>query len=155
MFAEIAEAAKVADDARLLAERAFYAGKRMPFLLNWHAEALINETLAKPEIGQVLQATEALGKLPAQIAAEREALVSVLEDRNGRLSALLGEVRKTTATAEGLVARVVTVAEAAERLSVNVRETRSTVDTITSRGSSLRRGGSLLISSPTSRPPRR
>jgi hypothetical protein len=141
MFAEIAEAAKVADDARLLAERAFYAGKRMPFLLNWHAEALINETLAKPEIGQVLQATEALGKLPGQIAAEREALVAVLEDRNGRLSGLLGEVRKTTAATEGLAAQAVKVAETAERLSVNVRETTSTVERITSRPSAAAGGG--------------
>ena len=33
LFGEIAEATKVADDARLLAERAFYQAKRMPFLL--------------------------------------------------------------------------------------------------------------------------
>ena len=137
LFAEVAEAARVADSARLLAERAFYGMKRMPFLVNWQAEALINEVLAKPEIARMLQsaenATAALEKVPAQIADEREALVGAIEDRNGRIAALLGEVRKTTATADGLAARAITVAEAAERVSINVRETAKAVDAIMGR----------------------
>jgi hypothetical protein len=139
LFAEIAEAAKVAEDTRLLAERMFFQAKRMPYLLNWQAEALLNEALAKPEIGQALRATEqatvALEKLPAQLSAEREKLVEVLEDRNGRVAGLLGDVRKTTAAADGVAARAVTVAEAAERVSVNVRDTTRTVDGIVSRRS--------------------
>jgi hypothetical protein len=129
LFAELAEATRVAEDARVLAERVFFQAKRMPYLLNWQAEALINETLAKPEVAQALRATEqlsdALGKLPPQLRAEREALVATLEDREGRFTGLLGEIRKTT--------------EAAERFSVNVRDTASTVDGIFGRNAS---GGS-------------
>ena len=137
LFAEVAEAARVADSARLLAERAFYGMKRMPFLVNWQAEALLNEALAKPEVARMLQsaenATAALEKVPAQIAAEREAIVGAIEDRNGRIAALLGEVRKTTASADGLAAQAVTVAQAAERVSVNVRETTRNLDGILAR----------------------
>jgi hypothetical protein len=130
LFAEVADATRAADDVRLLAERVFFAMKRMPYILNWQAEALVNETLAKPEIKEALQAARAVQKIPEQITAEREALVGALEDRGGKVSALLGEVRKTTADAEGLVTRAATLAQAAERLSVNVRDTTKTVDGI-------------------------
>lgn len=134
LFAEIAEATKVADDARLLAERAFYQAKRMPFLLTWQMESLMNEMLIKPELSQSLKAADSLAKsadrtslaiekLPEQFAREREALLTVLEDRNGRLAGLLGEVRQTTAVADQLTARVHKVTEAGERLTANLRET--------------------------------
>lgn len=133
-FAEIAEATKVADDARLLAERAFYQAKRMPFLMTWQLESLLNEMLAKPEFSKSLKAADSLAqsadrtslaveKLPDQLAREREALVTVLEDRNGRLSGLMGEVRKTTAAADQLAARVHQVTESGERLTANLRDT--------------------------------
>lgn len=133
-FAEIAEGVRVADDARLLAERMFYQVKRMPFLMTWQMEALMNEALAKPELTQSLNAAQmianatdrtsiAVTKLPDQIAKEREAVVNLLEDRNGRLAKLFGEVRTTTAAAEQLTARVHQVAESGERLTLNLRDT--------------------------------
>jgi hypothetical protein len=133
-FAEIAEATKVADDARLLAERAFYQAKRMPFLMTWQLESLLNEMLAKPEFSQSLKAADSLAqsadrtslaveKLPAQFAKEREALLATLEDRGGRLAALLGELRKTTGAADQLAARVHQVTESGERLTANLRDT--------------------------------
>jgi len=150
LFAELAQATRVAEDTRQLAERMFFQAKRMPYLLNWQAEALINETLAKPEVEQALRATEqmtvAVGKLPAQVSAEREALVDVLEDRKGRVAGLLEAVRKTTAVADGLAARAVAVAEAAERVSENVRDTTATVEGILGRRSAS--GGSTRPEKP-------
>ena len=136
LFAEIAEATKVADDARLLAERAFYQAKRMPFLLTWQMESLLNEMLIKPELSQSLKAADSLAKsadrtslaverLPEQFAKEREVLLTAFEDRNGRLAKLLGEVRQTTTVADQLTARVHKVAESGERLTANLRETAS------------------------------
>ena len=133
-FAEIAEATKVADDARLLAERAFYQAKRMPFLITWQMESLMNEMLVKPEFANSMKAADSLAKsadrtslaverLPDQLAKEREALVATLEDRNGRLAGLMGEVRKTTAAADQLTARVHQVTESGERLTANLRDT--------------------------------
>lgn len=139
-FAEIAGATKVADDARLLAERAFYQAKRMPFLLSWQMESLMNDMLSKPELSQSLNAADSLAKsadrtslavekLPEQMAKEREAIVNVLEDRNGRLAKLLGEVRSTTGVADQLAARVHKVAESGERLTLNLRDTAAGVTT--------------------------
>jgi hypothetical protein len=139
-FAEIAGATKVADDARLLAERAFYQAKRMPFLMTWQMEALLNEMLIKPELSQSLNAADAIAKsadrtslaverLPEQLAREREAIVNVLEDRNGRLAKLMGEVRNTTGAADQLAARVHKVAESGERLTLNLRDTATGVTT--------------------------
>ena len=139
-FAEIAGATKVADDARLLAERAFYQAKRMPFLLTWQMESLMNEMLVKPELSQSLTAADSIAKsadrtslavekLPEQLAKEREAIVNVLEDRNGRLAKLLGEVRTTTGAADQLAARVHKVAESGERLTLNLRDTAAGVTT--------------------------
>jgi hypothetical protein len=141
-FAEIAGATKVADDARLLAERAFYQAKRMPFLMTWQMEALMNDMLLKPELAQSLGAADSIAKsadrtalavqrLPEQIAREREAIVTALEDRNGRLAKLLGEVRSATGAAEQLAARAHKVAESGERLTLNLRDTASGVTTTT------------------------
>jgi hypothetical protein len=141
-FAEIAGATKVADDARLLAERAFYQAKRMPFLMTWQMEALMNEMLIKPELSQSLNAADSIAKsadrtslavekLPEQMAKEREAIVNVLEDRNGRLAKLLGEVRTTTGAADQLAARAHKVAESGERLTLNLRDTANGVTTTT------------------------
>lgn len=139
-FAEIAGATKVADDARLLAERAFYQAKRMPFLLTWQMESLMNDMLIKPELSRSLNAADSLAKsadrtslavekLPEQMAKEREAIVSILEDKNGRLAKLLGEVRNTTGAADQLAARVHKVAESGERLTLNLRDTATGVTT--------------------------
>ena len=133
LFAEIAEATKVADDTRLLAERAFYQAKRMPFLATWQMESLINDMLVKPELAQTIQVTDSLAKsadrtsrvvekLPDLIAREREALVNVFEDRNGKLTGLLGQVRQTATAADQLTSRVQIVAESGERLTANLRE---------------------------------
>lgn len=141
----IGEATKAVDEARLLGERAFYQAKRMPYLVNWQMQAVLNETLAKPEIAQTLQAADSLirtadrisavaEKIPAQVAAEREAVVAVLEDRNGKVSALLGEMRKTTASADEVARNTLKVAEAGERLSLTMRDTVRTVDAMQVRG---------------------
>jgi hypothetical protein len=127
LFAEIASATKVADDARLLAERAFYQAKRMPFLMTWQMEALTDNVLAKPEVAQSLGVADKIAqsaervslvaeKIPQQVAQEREAVMSLIEDRNGRLSKLFGEVRSTTDSANK-------VAETSERLTANLRDT--------------------------------
>ncbi|MBM3342511.1 MAG: hypothetical protein FJY56_10445 [Betaproteobacteria bacterium] len=134
LFPEIAEATKVADDARLLAERAFYQAKRMPFLMTWQMQALLNEVLVKPELTQSLVTAETIAKsvdrssrlaerIPDHVTGEREAIVKLLEDRNGRLAKLFGEVRSTTAAADVLAARVHKVSESGERLTLNLRDT--------------------------------
>jgi hypothetical protein len=147
----IGEATKAVDEARQFAERAFYQAKRMPYILNWQMEALLNETLLKPEVQQSLKLTEsfarsaeratiAMEKVPQQVAAEREAVVAALEDRDGRITKLLGEVRRTAASADDLAAHALKVAQSGERLTLNLRdvaaglnETTRNVDTMLAR----------------------
>jgi hypothetical protein len=127
LFSSISEATKVADEARLLAERAFYQTKRMPFLLNWQMEGLLNETLAKPEIrgplegsAQMMEAVNRVSataeKLPQTIAAERAAIFDELGKREPTVTRLLEQTRKTTAEARDLT-------QSGERLTQQLNET--------------------------------
>jgi hypothetical protein len=133
LFSSISEAARVADDARLLAERAFYQGKRMPFLMNWQMEALLNETLAKPEIRgplegseQVMQAINRVSamaeKLPQTFATERAAIFDEMSRREPMVSRLLAETRKTTIEAREL-------SVSGERLTASLNETTKGLNT--------------------------
>ena len=138
LFAEIASATKVADEARLLGERAFYQAKRMPFLMTWQAEALIDSTLGQPQLAQSLELAKTVAstaertskfveQLPARIEKEREIVVGLLEDRQGRLAKTMGEARTTMAAAEQLAQRAEKVAEVGERVVANLRDTVSGV----------------------------
>src|SRR5688572_9594491 len=130
----IGEATKAMDEARQLGERTLFQMKRMPWIVNWQAQAMLDETLSKPELLRALQAADTLAssaerlstlaeKLPAQIGAEREAAAALLQDRDGRLTGLMREVRKTTASAD--------------KLALNVRETVSTVKSLQAKRTSL------------------
>ncbi len=134
LFAQIASATKVADDARLLAERAFYQAKRMPLLLQWQAQALVDDALTRPEIAQSLDVARSVAKsvertttvvesLPARIEKERDIVIGLLEDRSGRLSKSMREARSTIAAADQLAERITTVGEVGDRLVVNLRDT--------------------------------
>lgn len=133
LFSSISEATKVADEVRLLAERAFYQSKRMPFLVNWQMEALLNETLAKPEIrgplegtGEMVQAVNRVSamaeKLPQTLASERAAVFEELEKREPTVSKVLLETRKTAAEAKDL-------SMSGERLTRNLNETARELNT--------------------------
>lgn len=133
LFSSISEATKVADEVRLLAERAFYQSKRMPFLVNWQMEALLNETLAKPEIrgplegtGEMVQAVNRVAamaeKLPQTLASERAAVFDELERREPTVSKVLQETRQTAATARELT-------QSGERLAQTLNETTQGLNT--------------------------
>lgn len=118
--------------ARLLAERALYLGQKMPQLLGWRMELTTTVTLAMPESRQVLtnaaQVVEAAGRiaalaeaLPAQVsaeraaaldqaarlvAAEREALLKALDDRQQGARATLAELRTAIEAANALTGSV-------------------------------------------------
>ena len=134
LFAEIAETRKTVDDARHLAERAFYQAKRMPLLVSWQMEALLNETLANPDLRKTLGAAESLAasadrvsltveKMPALVSSERQAILKTLDEQHGRVSSLLGDVRQTAAAGDRLGSTALKVSESGERLTLNLRET--------------------------------
>lgn len=133
LFSSISEAAKVADEARQLAERAFYQSKRMPFLMNWQMEALLNETLSKPEIrGQLQGATEmtqavsrmsaVAEKLPQTLSSERAAIFEEIGKREPMVTRVLEQTRRTTAEAREL-------SMSGERLTAQLNETTKGLNT--------------------------
>lgn len=133
LFSSISEATKVADEVRLLAERAFYQSKRMPFLMNWQMEALLNETLAKPEIRAPLEASSDVArsvdrvsnvveKLPQTFATERSAIFEEIDKREPALKGLLQETRLATQNAREL-------SMSGERLTANLNETTKGLNT--------------------------
>src|SRR3954471_3734203 len=103
-FANIGRAGKSVDEARLLSERMFYQAKREPALLRWEAEALKDAVLATPDIRTYLtdihRLTEQAEKLPGNVAKERQAILSALDDRMKRGDATISNIRQLITSAE-------------------------------------------------------
>ena len=72
LIAPVGEATKAVDEMRVLAERAFFYAKRLPFLLSWQVRAAINNVFMDSEArelsGAFLAASRTLERLPQDIA---------------------------------------------------------------------------------------
>jgi len=143
-FAEIGRTGQAVDEARLLGERMFYRLKREPTLLRWQATAMKDDLFATPQIATALadmgRLTDQIEQLPANLAAERQAIVEdidiSLERADATIASLRGAMNEantfiaalqpaseslgaTLATVDGLIARY---QEAARwRLENNIR----------------------------------
>ena len=116
-LAPVGEATKAVDEARLLAERAFYMGKRWPFLLSWQARAAVDETLSTPALA-ALQAqtpvlvesidriTRSMDRLPADLARERTALKATFDETQPKVQATLQQSRQLVRDADVLTGSV-------------------------------------------------
>lgn len=82
------------EQARLLAERAFFYMQRMPMLISWQAELLVMDTVSEPESRTVLTSVESLTlsveqisqevnelneRFPELVSAERQAILEQLD----------------------------------------------------------------------------
>jgi hypothetical protein len=113
------------EQTRALAERTIYYMQRVPYVLNLQLERATSELLTRPEYRQILSDSNKISTsverfslvaaaLPAQISAEREAMVNQIADRlvaqEQTLRPLLVELRATleagSATAQSLDAAV-------------------------------------------------
>jgi hypothetical protein len=95
---------------RLFAERAMFTLQRMPFLLRLQTELLVNQVAQQPEVQQALASTSRLSdsadrisrsvesvsqtaaQLPERLVAERKAIVTALEQQEGKLRELAAAV---------------------------------------------------------------
>lgn len=129
-FAEIGEAGQAVDKARLLGERMFYRLKRESTLLRWQAVAMKDDFVAAPEINTALadvhSATDQLERLPATLAAERQAILTGLDDRLERADATIANVREALDEANTFVASLKPAGE-------SLNEMLTTVDTLFAR----------------------
>ncbi|HET9868018.1 MAG TPA: hypothetical protein VFQ06_12045, partial [Nitrospira sp.] len=136
LFAEIAEARQAVDEARLLGERMFYLLKRESTLLRWQAVAMKDDWVATPELDTALadvhRVTDQIERLPANIAAERQAILTGLDDRLQRADATITNVRATLDEANTFVASLKPAGE-------SLNEMLTTADTLFARYAALDR----------------
>jgi len=116
------QAYKAVDEARRLTERMFYLAKREPTLLRWEAEAVQDEALATPEIGDALtdvhRLTAVAEQLPKNIAAERKAIVATVDDHMKAVEGTVATVRQTVTEANEAAA---TLPETAQSLNTMLK----------------------------------
>ena len=100
-LAPLSEASQVLKDWSRLAERAFWYSKRAPNIAAIQAEGAVNEILAEPEIGSILQAAERLSKtaesIPHAIETERQALFTQMDAHQNVLTNSLDDIRHIVA----------------------------------------------------------
>ncbi len=136
LFAEIGEVGQSVDEARMLGERMFYRLKRESTLLRWQAAAMKGDLVATPEINTALadvhSMTDQIERLPANIAAERQAILTGIDDRLQRADATIANVRATLDEADTFVASLKPVGE-------SLNEMLTTTDTLFARYAALDR----------------
>ena len=108
LFVEVGEAGEAVDEARLLAERTFYRLKRESTLLRWQAAAMKADWVATPELNTALadihSVADQIEQLPANIAAERQAILTGIDDRLQRADATIANVQAAIEEANTFVA---------------------------------------------------
>ena len=105
-LAPLSEASQVMKDWGRLTERAFWYSKRAPNIAAIQAEGAVNEILSAPEISDMLQTADRMGKtaeaMPQTIATERHAIFTELDARQTLLTNSLGDLRYIMANADAL-----------------------------------------------------
>jgi hypothetical protein len=98
---------------RLFAERAMFVIQRMPFLIRWHTELLLDELLRLDQIDGVLtnvaslsisidRLSHAAAELPDRVSAERQALVDALTAQESELRRMAEDFTRTLAAGEAM-----------------------------------------------------
>lgn len=115
LLAPITEARKSVEKARLLGERMFYLLKRQSTLLRWQVVAMKGDLVATPELNTALadvhSVTDQIERLPANIAAERQAILTGLDDRLQRADATIVNVQAALEEANTFVSSLKPVSE--------------------------------------------
>ncbi len=140
------------EQARLLAERAFFYMQRMPMLISWQAELLVMDTVSEPESRTVLSSVESLtasveqisqdvdelnARFPELISAERRAILEQLdqtidEQRQKSIDQALAGI---SAERRALIDQL---SDQEEQLRPLVTDLRQTVDSATALSDSVR-----------------
>lgn len=130
LLSEVAEAGESVDEIKMLAERIFYRFKRASTLLRWQTMAIKGDWVATPELTTMLadvhSLTEQIEQLPANIATEREAILTGIDERLEQADGTIAEVRSVLDEAN-------TLAETLKPASDSFNETLTTADTLFAR----------------------
>lgn len=147
-LASVDDAKKSVDEVRLLAERAFFLGKRMPLMVNWHVKAAVGDALNDPGMLKMQEAvpqitdsvsriSATVEKLPADVARERAAIFDSVVRQQPFIQATLAQVRGTVQDTDKLTGNALKVTQSMDGLLKQVNQTNaeltqtmSTVDKI-------------------------
>ncbi|HKQ63010.1 MAG TPA: hypothetical protein VJS92_17090 [Candidatus Polarisedimenticolaceae bacterium] len=95
----IGETNRQIEETRLLGERAMFLAQRMPALVRWQAEALLDEAVLSPRVEQALGSVDAfsaqLERLPERIDAQLRALLDELGRDRDAWTPLVTQARGT------------------------------------------------------------
>ena len=139
LFEPIGRAVDQARSYERLIERMFYLSKRAPMLVSWQSQAVVDDVLAKPEVGRALGNLDAVTKsvdelsatadrlatdIPALIARERETLLVEIDRRQQELNGTLAQVKSVVDAAAPVVHEVHALAQTGERILAKAAELR-------------------------------
>ena len=138
-LAPVNDAIKSVDELRLLTERAFYYGKRMPFLMNWQAEAAVDNILGNSQIEGMTQSVATVTKsvdritnmterIPDEIAKTQARVVNDVQRLHPLLLAGLGQYRNAVSDTEDLVGSVDGATKTADALLKTLQDTSVTLN---------------------------
>jgi len=137
LFEPIGKAIDQAKSYERLVERMFYLAKRGPTLAGWQSQAVIDELIAKEEVGRALANLDGVSKsvdelsktatrlttdIPELIAREREAIFVELERRQEDVDGTIGLVSALVERTAPVVGDVNRLAETSERMLNKVAE---------------------------------
>jgi hypothetical protein len=101
LLAPVDEAKKAVDEVRLLAERAFYLSKRLPFLMQWQVRSTIDDTMTSSAVTQLTDSVpmvaKAIDRLPQDIARERQAVFADLHSSEPMVNGLFAKYQTAVA----------------------------------------------------------
>ena len=119
LLAPVGDATKAVDEMRMLAERAFFYAKRLPFLLNWQTRAAIDDVFMDSEVrelsGAFLAASRTLERLPQDIARERAAFLMEIQREQPMLQSLASQFRNTIGDTTALVSALTGLTHSSQR----------------------------------------
>ena len=139
LLAPVNDAIKSVDEVRLLTERAFYYGKRAPFLMTWQAEAAVDNILGNSQIEGMTQSVATVTKsvdritnlterIPDEIAKTQARVVNDVQRLHPLLLAGLGQYRNAVSDTEDLVGSVDGATKTADTLLKTLQDTSATLN---------------------------
>jgi hypothetical protein len=128
----------VADTARM-ADRIFFFTKRFSTIITWQAESAIEDTLAQPEVSQIVgnvnqtsgsidRISKEIVRLPEIVASERKEILAAWDAREGKINSTAREVRSTVTEAKDFAGKATEAASAGKALAAEVNEVVKSLD---------------------------
>jgi hypothetical protein len=141
LLAPVDEAKKAVDEVRLLAERAFFLGKRLPFLMQWQVRSTIDDTMTSSAMTQITDSVpmiaKAVDRIPQDIARERQAMFTEFRNTEPLVNNLfakyqlaVNDTNKLTGNVRGIASDTSALLKQVNLASAALNESMMTMDKV-------------------------